>query len=339
MSRQTPMLFQDTLQILEDALARLCLPFGRERGLLLSFLIHGVFASKEEAQCGLVDPQQGFTVGMLRDFLEHFTREGYRFLAPPDLARELCPREKYVLLTFDDGYFNNTRTLPLLEAFNVPAVFFISSEHVKRGKAFWWDAVYRESKKRRRPSEELSCMVAEYKKMKTPQIEADIRSRFGSSALSPVSDLDRPFSAAELKRFAMHRLVFLGNHTRDHAILANYSVEGVREQIAGCQQVLRHITGKAPQIIAYPNGNCSEAICEAACRAGLRFGLLAAAGRNRLPLDPGTPQAMTLKRFTLWGNRPVEAQCRASQSWISVHRFLKFLQRDLALKDLPYRSV
>src|SRR5215831_21232002 len=52
----------------------------QRQGTLLSFLIHGLFASEEEARCGLLDPQQGFTVAMLREFLAYFTRAGYRFL-------------------------------------------------------------------------------------------------------------------------------------------------------------------------------------------------------------------------------------------------------------------
>ncbi len=83
------------------------------------------------------------------------------------------------------------------------------------------------------------------------------------------------------------------------------------------------MTGKTPEIIAYPNGNCSREIAEAARTAGLLFGLLARPGRNRVPLRAGTSRAMTLKRFTLWGDLPVEAQCRAARSPLSLYRLLQ----------------
>ena len=296
---------------------------NQEQGTVLSFLIHSLFTSSEEAQCGLLDPQQGFTVAMLHEFLAYFTREGYRFLSPRDLAEDLSPGGKYILLTFDDGYFNNTRALPLLEEFHVPAVFFISSGHVKHGKTFWWDALYRESAKRGRFAEEVRSRVAVYKQMAPSQIEADICSRFGRLALFPVSDLDRPFTPAELAKFASHPLVFLGNHTRDHAILTNCFSEEIRSQIRDCQESLCEMTGKTPEIIAYPNGNCSREIAEAARDAGLRFGLLVRPGRNRVPMQCGTSKAMALKRFTLWGDRPVEAQCRAARSPLSLYRLLQ----------------
>ena len=309
------------------------------QGTLLSFLIHSLFASSEEAQCGLLDPQQGFTVAMFREFLDHFTRAGYRFLSPRDLAEDLSQDGKYILLTFDDGYFNNVRALSLLEEFHVPAVFFISSGHVKHGKAFWWDALYRESCKRGRFAGEVRRRVAVYKQMAPPQIEADICSRFGRRTLFPVGDLDRPFTPSELAKFANHPLVFLGNHTRDHAILTNCFSEEIRLQIEDCQESLREMTGKTPEIIAYPNGNCTREISEAASDAGLRFGLLARPGRNRLPLQGGTSRAMTLKRFTLWADLPVEAQCRASRSGISIHRMLQRVKHGARSAIFPVHSA
>ena len=41
------------------------------------------------------------------------------------------------MLTFDDGYYNNHLALPVLEEFDVPALFFISTNHVKQQKCFW----------------------------------------------------------------------------------------------------------------------------------------------------------------------------------------------------------
>lgn len=316
-----------TVVSLDEHLASASTWPNQEQGIVLSFLIHSLFENREEAQCGLLDPQQGFTLDMLREFLAYFTRAGYRFLSPRNLAEDLPQSGKYILLTFDDGYFNNTRALPLLVEFNAPAVFFISSGHVRQGKAFWWDALYREFAKRGRFAGEVRRRIAVYKQMAPPQIEADICSRFGRMALFPVSDLDRPFTSAELANFANHPLVCLGNHTRDHAILTNCFSEEIRSQIRDCQESLCEMTGKIPEIIAYPNGNCSREIAEAARDAGLRFGLLASPGRNRLPLQCGTSRAMTLKRFTLWGDRPVEAQCRAARSPLSLQGLLNAIAR------------
>jgi peptidoglycan/xylan/chitin deacetylase (PgdA/CDA1 family) len=315
-----------TIQALDTRLADICLPITDEQGSLLSLLIHGLFESGDEAESGTLDPQQGFTVGMLRIAVEHFTREGYRFVSPEDMAAGLSRRGKYVLLTFDDGYYNNTRALPVLEEFDVPAVFFVSSDHVKLGKAFWWDVVYREFKKQGRTNAEIGVANARYKHLRTPDVESDVRKQFGESAFLPAGDLDRPFTVAELTDFANHPLVFLGNHTKDHAILTNYSSVEIKEQILGGQQAIRDITGKTPRIIAYPNGNHSAEIRSAARQAGLAFGVLARPGRNRLPLASGALEAMTVKRFTLWGERSIEQQCRVFRSAVSLGRLFSSIQ-------------
>jgi hypothetical protein len=76
-------------------------------------------------------------------------------------------------------------------------------------------------------------------------------------------------------------------------------------------------------MISYPNGNSSLEIQQAAHEAGLRLGAVVRRGKNRLPLKIGAPEAMTLKRFILWGDRGIDAQCQAARSDLSVSRLLR----------------
>jgi len=307
---------------IDAKLASSGLPWSHEQGALLCFVIHGLFATSGETQSELLDAQQGFTVEMLRALIGHFTCEGYRFVSPEDLTKRLWHRGRYVLLTFDDGYYNNIRALPVLEEFGVPAVFFISTDHVKQGKAFWWDVVYREFRKRGRREKEIKRAVSAYKAYKTSEIESDLSEQFGLAALTPASNLDRPFTPSELNKFANHPLVFLGNHTKNHAILTNYSAVEVKEQILGGQEEIREMTGKFPKIIAYPDGRDSAEIRAVAREAGMQFGLLVRPGRNHLPLNSATDDALKMKRFTLWGDLDIEMQARMSRSGLSLYRLL-----------------
>ena len=311
----------------DGMLSKACLPLTNERGTLLSLVFHALFQSRSELEAETHDPQQGITVEMFRRIIDHFRRESYVFTTPEVMIEDLSPTEKYVLLTFDDGYYNNVRALPILEEFEVPAVFCVSSDHVGKGKAFWWDVLYRECRKRGRSHADIRKAVEGLKHLRTTDVESKLREEFGESALTPVGELDRPFTARELRDFAKHRLVHLGNHTKDHAILTNYSRLEVREQIRGGQEGIQEMTGKTPRIIAYPNGNATPEIWEAARDLGLQLGVLARGGKNRLPLASGSPTAMTLKRFQLWGNWSIESQCRACRSDLSLFRLLKRLDR------------
>jgi len=168
--------------------------------------------------------------------------------------------------------------------------------------------------------------VAGYKRMKTEEVEFDLKKEFGKDALRPVGDLDRPFTARELREFAGHRLVSIGNHTKNHAILTNYCFAEVKEQIQGGQDAIQQMTGKAPEMISYPNGNSSPQIEQAAREAGLQLGVVVRRGKNRLPLKIRTPEAMSLKRFILWGDRGIDVQCRTSRTNISLYILLESLK-------------
>jgi peptidoglycan/xylan/chitin deacetylase (PgdA/CDA1 family) len=301
-------------------LASAFLPVTNERGTLLCVLFHSLFESEAEVRGGVLDPQQAISVDMFRAFVSHFNKQQYGFVSPRQIREGLRPGGKYILLTFDDGYFNNVRALPVMEEFKAPAVFFISSDHVREGKAFWWDVAFREGRKRGKTDEEIRRTVADYRQLKTEAVESELRNEFGDHALLPVGDLDRPFTPGELREFAGGHLVSLGNHTKNHAILTNYGLEEARRQIQGGQEALEQMTRRIPEMISYPNGNSTAEIQQMAREIGLPLGVVVRGGKNRLPLKLGGPEAMTLKRFILWGNGGIDAQCRAARSSVSLDR-------------------
>ncbi len=284
---------------------------------LVIFTIHSLFESVEEIARGVMDPQQGVTVAMFRALLANLRDHGCHFISPNDLLAGLDPGERYAMITFDDGYANNRRALPTMEEFQAPAVFFIASNYVRTGKPFWWDVLYRELLQRQ-SEDHLDDRRAALKRLCTCEAEQQIIAEFGAGAFENVSDLDRPLTAGELADFASHPLVHIGNHTADHAILTNYAPAEMREQIGGAQDWLQTITGKVPAILAYPNGNVSGAVVQAAYETGLRLGVTVQAGRNSISGTRSRTGALLLKRYLLWGTRDLEAQCRVARSPFSL---------------------
>jgi peptidoglycan/xylan/chitin deacetylase (PgdA/CDA1 family) len=317
------------LLTLDSLIARCSLAMRNEQGLLLSFLFHGLYEDpgKSPEQSPTNGPQPGITVEMFRRFVCHFQDHSYTFVSLADISKGLRPGGKYVFVTFDDGYYNNVRVIPILETFDVPALLCPSIGHIKQGKAFWWSVVEKEMHKRHRPAKETRQLFATLLQLKAADLEARVRQQFGAAALNSVSDdVDRPFTPSELRDFANHPLITLGNHTSDHAVLTNYSAAEIRAQIQLAQDDICSMTGKSPEIIAYPNGNESHEIVEAAKSVGLRLGLGVAPGWNRLPIRPGSPDAMTMKRFALRAERPIEPQCAMSRSEFSIYRFARNLK-------------
>jgi peptidoglycan/xylan/chitin deacetylase (PgdA/CDA1 family) len=247
---------------LDRIIAHSALAFGGSEGVLLTFLFHGLFDHIEEAHSGVTEPAQGITVEMY-----------YTFVSPTEISHGLDSGGKYVLATFDDGYFSNTKALPILERYGIPAALFVSTDHVIHGKAFWWDVVERESLRQQMPRKETQQILESLKRLRTADAEACVVARFGVRALRPIGDLDRPFTLSELREIATHPLISLGNHTSNHDILSNYTAAEMLAQIQSAQKTIASIVGKAPDFIAYPNGDMSDEVLEAAKNSGMRFGL------------------------------------------------------------------
>jgi peptidoglycan/xylan/chitin deacetylase (PgdA/CDA1 family) len=269
---------------------------GPDHSAVLIVLFHGLFRSRQEAASGLCDPQQGITVAFFSEFVESLLTHGVAIGELEDALRYPQPGLT-AAITFDDGYFSNVRALGVLEQFDIPATFFISTKHVEDQKSFWWDAVYRQAAKRGATASAIRRQVRSLKRLRAAEIESRIVQWYGPRALMPVSDCDRPFSTAELADFAKSRHVVLGNHTSDHAILINYEAQEIRAQIEEAQRFLTGISGAAPRSIAYPNGNYDARVLEVARDAGLEFGLTIRTGLN----VTATQERMELRRLTVWG--------------------------------------
>jgi peptidoglycan/xylan/chitin deacetylase (PgdA/CDA1 family) len=305
---------QRLVRVADCLIARTYLSLFGERGGLLVFLFHSLFRDEREIALNAVDPLQRTTVGQFRRFVEYYHEHDYQFIGPHDLAKGLDPGGKYALITFDDGYYNNVLALPVLEEYRAPALFFISTDHVRENKGFWWDVLYRE-RTARGASPGCVCREGLGLKSKTSeQIEAELRAEFGAEAFIPRGDIDRPFSPSELRDFARVPYVYLGNHTANHAILTNYTPEEVRVQIRTAHEALTEMTGVCPRAIAYPNGAHTEAIVRACRDLDLELGFTITPVKNRLPVSLNSPSALRLGRFALHDEIPIEIQCRTCRS-------------------------
>jgi len=306
------------------------LKFWKDKSALMAYLVHGLFRDTKTTELNHVHPQQRITVDLLRQFIEYHLENGFIFISPGKILEGLDSDKKYMLLTFDDGYFNNYSSLPVLHEFKVPAVFFISSGHVEKNECFWWDIVYRERIKRNNPKDSVRKEISLLKRKKDFEIRQYITEHFGSKAFSPISDIDRPFTPAELSSFAEDPFVSIGNHTASHVILTNCSSEEIRSEISVAQNSLAKITGLPPVMIAYPNGNFSEEVLKISKEAGLKFGITTMHKKNYLPISLEGYDPFMLNRFTLLGSRNIKQQCDFFRSDFQLNDALKSFRKKRA---------
>jgi peptidoglycan/xylan/chitin deacetylase (PgdA/CDA1 family) len=314
---------QKLVRAADAAVARAYLSLRREQNALMPFLFHSLFRDQREMGLNVVEPLERTTVAHFRQFIEYYLEHGYRFVSPADLLRGLAPDGKYAMITFDDGYFNNTLARPVLEEFKVPALFFISTNHVLQNKCYWWDVYYRERTAQGATRRQIYGETVALKWLRTERIEEQLVERFGKNALTPRGDVDRPFTPSELRDFAASPFVHLGNHTANHAILTNYTAEEVRQQVQSAQTALQQITGIVPSTIAYPNGAHNAQIVEICREIGLKMGVTVRPHKTRLPLASRGTDLMRIGRFCPNGDDPIVTQCRTYRSDLQFYGALR----------------
>lgn len=287
------------LDRLDAAAARWHLRLQGEQPGLSIFLVHGIFEDDAAVRRNLLFPQEHMTRALFRQFLDHFTGLGYQFLHPAQIVDEaLDPRGQYALLTFDDGYFNNTWVLDLLSEYQVPALIFISTAYVQEQRGFWSDVLYREAKRRGAGDAQILKEIMRLKSQKVAAIFDELTTSFGAESLQPRGDADRPLTLAELEQTANHPFVHIGNHTHWHEVLTNLSNDEMRAEIAQSQQLLERHAGYKPQWISYPNGSVNrEVVC--VCKdAGFRAGITVVQQKNAISqAKAGGDAPFLLSRF------------------------------------------
>lgn len=250
---------------------------GAQRSGCVVTAFHGVFESREAVtRSAALLPFQNLTVEGLRRFVARFLDLGYRFVRTDEVAGAHNGEGRRICLTFDDGYANNLRVLPVLTEFSVPAAFFVSSGHVESGHAFWWDAYYRARHRQGAGDSVINEEIGRLKARNLRDILAAVAALSPDGEIRPSGDEDRPLSPAELQELSAHPCVEIGNHTKHHAILTRCGDDEVRAEIRHAQDYLTDLTGTTPTAIAYPNGDADERITRIAAGEGLTTGFTVA---------------------------------------------------------------
>ncbi len=270
---------------------------------LIILLFHGLFKNKNEIELNLVSPLEAVTTEHFEKTINYFLKQGYSFISPNQILAGLDVNKKYAMLTFDDGYYNNTLSLPILKKYDVPALFFISTYYVINKIGFWWDVLYRNTHKEGITNHEF-YQEEKILEKSLDEIKEIIFNKFNVTNFNPISDIDRPFFADELKDFANEKNVYLGNHSDNHTALVSNSYEELKTNIVTAQNYLYELIGESPIAISYPYGKHNYEVVKVAEECGLKLGMTTIAQKNFFPIK----NLMLLNRFRIFGYKNLEQQ-------------------------------
>jgi peptidoglycan/xylan/chitin deacetylase (PgdA/CDA1 family) len=217
-----------------------------------------------------------------------------------------------VLVTFDDGYRNNViHAAPVLLRFGIPAVIFVTVNHIGTDRLLWPTEVYRDVLLWPRPLVPLPdgslitvppndlqrrIALAEWVRefCKTLFEERKIQyllylRETAFPALTPDEVEMFTFLSWE-ETCRLHQMGFaVGSHTMDHCILTRIPDDRLRGELEISKRQLEENLKTSCVSIAYPNGaatDCSEHVLSAAAHANYKLGFTTGSQGCRRCNDP-----------------------------------------------------
>ena len=127
-------LLKNTVLTIDDMCLWGYLALFPDKSAIRSLVFHTVFQNLEELNRAEILPQQRLQIEDYRRILIYFLEQDYTFISYQDLQTGLDPKKNYIYLTLDDGYFNNTRLLPILEKLNIPVHIFVTTKNLEENK-------------------------------------------------------------------------------------------------------------------------------------------------------------------------------------------------------------
>lgn len=211
------------------------------------------------------------------------------------------------LISFDDGFENNLSVAaPLLEEFDTPAVFYLTSKFVDENAMSWIDRIehclesvpkgalqlpWNEGESRfASPQEKIVILDEIRRRVKSDaSIDADslIASIYRQCGLPEVfasnDPLDQKLTWEQVAELAAHPLFAVGGHSHTHSILSFLSPEELRNEIRLSLKLLEERGGLRTRHYSYPEGleHCySDAVIAELKAAGIEFSPTAIDGLN-----------------------------------------------------------
>ena len=215
-----------------------------------------------------------------------------------------------VALTFDDGYLDNlVLASPVLAEMELPATFFITTEHLDLPGEFWWDTLERLLLADRPMPPELD-LNGSHPPLRLDTSTADARGHahaalhrrlVGASLEERRAAIERmlewsgkpaalararPLLAAEVRELAARPGHEIGAHGVHHLALTFQPDEVARREVNGATRRLGDVLGRPVTTFAYPYGDVGDAAVAAVRAAGLATAVTCEEAPARRGADP-----------------------------------------------------
>ena len=209
-----------------------------------------------------------------------YISENYKVLKLDEEWNDIVkPDQKYVVITFDDGYVDNYRfALPILEKYHIPATIFVSTELIDTNEMYWWDELEKifiidayigefefdgvsyqviDLNDRKKVCFAIRNRIKDMEPAERKDSLRRLRSMFGLKQ-PRTSDL-RCVNTQELVKMSESPYVTIGGHTKTHLSMnSTHPRELLREEIEESLDILERKIKKKIDVFAYPFGGTED---------------------------------------------------------------------------------
>jgi len=232
--------------------------------------------------------------------------------------------ENSLIITFDDGYFDNFAfALPLLKKYGMTATVFISTSYVDTGNPFWVDLLAFQIFTM--PIGTIEILNGEHSYDVTEGNRNDVRVAIGRlcSTITPVMKervltdvayqtgiyeipenymkLCRPMTWDEVRHLD-DAGIEIGAHSVSHGFLTQYDDENLLVELVESKRQLEKQLGRPIISMAYPAGNHDDRVVQAAGSAGYKFCCIF---DNGIVAPSHSPDLLRLSRLVVDNHVPI----------------------------------
>ena len=200
--------------------------------------------------------------------LQYLKASGYTFLTLSEfLARRSEAkgfRPSDILITFDDGdYSVYEKGMPLLKKYGIPAVLFVITGLINTQNPFWWD--------------EIAYYTDDYNQVRWAKTISN------EDRLQYIETLRKDTTKARLRKTQLTTDelkemescgIAIANHTQTHPMLDKVTENELQSELTSSADFLKANGFERYNVLAYPNGNISDAVVKKMKANGYEAGFL-----------------------------------------------------------------
>lgn len=211
-----------------------------------------------------------------------YIHKTYGFASSEELVD--TKNDKRVLLTFDDGFEDNyTHALPIIQAYDIPALFFIATETIHTQRETWCNELIRiilegyeypnvfrffeKGEMKLFQTETVEQRVALYRYFRNIMLGLNAEERndifdllkaWAVTDRYPARTTHRMMSSEQIRDLSSNENISIGCHTVTHPSLGLLTYEQQRYEILQSKNTIEEIIGKKVDQFAYPFGGIND---------------------------------------------------------------------------------